>query len=61
MKNNKCKGKGKGNAFHVHPIKAYRGSRVTASLIINLHMEHRGVFNFTHQPFYTQGKNPGTQ
>ena len=59
MNNSKCKGQG--NVFHVHAIKAYKGSRVLASLIINLHMKHRRVVNFTHQPFYTRDKNPGTQ
>jgi len=44
MNNTKCKGKGnKGNVnvFHVHAIKAYKGSIVLASLIINLHMKHK--------------------
>jgi len=39
-------------------MKAYWGSGVIASHILDLSTRCRRVVSFTHQPLYPQGKNP---
>lgn len=44
----------------VYAIKAYRGSRITAPLILNLGSRWSWIVNFTPCPLYTPRKNPST-
>jgi hypothetical protein len=43
--------------FHIHAMKAYRGSRSTAPLILNLDTRSRRVVSFIPQPL-DLGKTP---
>ena len=47
-----------GRVAPVHAIKAYRGSRGIAPLILNLGTRWRCVVNFTRRPLYTQQRTP---
>jgi hypothetical protein len=48
----------KGKAVPVHAVKAYRGTRGIAPLILNLGTRWRWVVNFTPRPLYPRKINP---
>jgi len=51
-------GEGKGKFVRIHTLKAHRGSRGIAPLILNLGTGWRSAVNFTPRPVYLQEINP---